>query len=230
MLSLALVLVAYQGSGGSRQVAILVTGTLLVTAVISWLAWRWADAISNSIEALSAAVLATGVADSLELPEAHFLEEHGLGRAFQYATTALRDANEAMRVREARLRTILDTARDAIITADNEGRIVVFNHAAERMFGIPEEDAIGRSLDALMPSQHGGKHLAHMRAMKPNEIAPRSMGPARCVRARHANGSHFPVAASISCGGEGDERLYTAILREVAESKLDLDVTASLPS
>jgi hypothetical protein len=56
------------------------------------------------------------------------------------------------------------------------------------------------------------------------------MGPTRCVLAMHADGTRFPVAASISCGGEGDERLYTAILREIPEDLFDADAPASLQS
>jgi PAS domain S-box-containing protein len=231
MLLLALGLIFYQGSaeGGSRQVAILVTGTLLVASITIWLAFRWASAVSQSIERLSGAVLATGIADSLELPPPRFVEEHGLGQAFLYATTALRDAHEALRAKEARLRTVLNTARDAIITADGEGRIVLFNRAAEDMFGIDEEDAIGLNLDVFIPPESGAQHhMAYMRMMNPDAPAPRTMGPARVVRALRADGTLFPVAAAISCGSDGDKRLYTAILREVAEGNLDLDVTATL--
>jgi PAS domain S-box-containing protein len=231
MLLLALGLIFYQGAaeGGSRQVAILVTGTLLVASITIWLAFRWAGAISRSIERLSAAVLATGIADSLELPPPRFVEEHGLGQAFLYATTSLRDAHEALRAKEARLRTVLNTARDAIITADDEGRIVLFNHAAEEMFGVDEADALGLDLDAFIPPESGGKrHMEYMRMMKPDVPAPRSMGQARVVRALRADGTRFPVNAAISCGSDGDKRLYTAILRGVAEGKLDLDVTAAL--
>lgn len=212
LLLLAIGVAFYHGNVG--PLALAMAGVVACTLM---LAWRLATWISRALEDLSIAVRAAGDAP-IELPQPHFLEELHLGQAFIYATTQLQDAHKALRHEEACLRTVLDTARDAIVVADDEGRIILFNRAAERMFGIDEQNALGSKLDRLIPPRYRGAHFAQMQEMAPGVPKPRHMGPTRVVWGLHADGRMFPMAASISCGVDGNRRYYTSIIRELVDA------------
>src|SRR5205814_1839853 len=67
--------------------------------------------------------------------------------------TERKDAEEKLRRSQAQLAGVIASAMDAIITVDQEQRIILFNGAAERMFLFPAEDAIGQSLDRFIPER-----------------------------------------------------------------------------
>lgn len=210
---LAIAVAFYEGN--FVPVALSIAAVIVLTSVLGW---RLATYISNVLEELSAAVRAAGDAP-LVLPAPRFLEELHLGQSFIYATTALGDAHDALRQEEARLRAVLGTARDAIVTADEEGRVILFNRAAEQMFGLGWHEVVGSLLERLLPPGDRATHLESMRRMPAEESKPRYMGEARVVWALRSDGTVFPVTASISCAFEGDRRYYTAIMRPVPEAR-----------
>ena len=65
---------------------------------------------------------------------------------------ATSNTDKSVRIREAYLRTILDTAVDAIIVIDTKGIIEIFNRAAVRIFGYESADVVGRSVTSSCPS------------------------------------------------------------------------------
>lgn len=169
-------------------------GTLGVLLMTLGLAWWMAKSLAASVEALGGAVRATGHHASLRLPPPAFQEAQQLGQAFAHAHAALEDAYEALRHSEARMRAILDTATDAIVTADDHGRIVLFNPAAEALFRMDSEAALGRSVEDLVTYDQAGGGL---------------------VEGRRSDGTRFRAAASTSVAEDGAERLYTFFLREL---------------
>ena len=199
---------------GRRAVAMLLVGGVLVLGATLALAWRLASRLSNSVEALGAAVRASGHRASLRLPPPAFQEALQLGVSFEHAHAAVEDAHAALARSEARMRTILDTATDAIVTADESGRIVLFNRAAEAMFGRTEESALGQPLESLVPL-----HLRSVHEKLRLQVADggsRRMAGGRLVEGLRADGSTFHARASISVADAGEGRLYTAILRPVS--------------
>jgi len=70
---------------------------------------------------------------------------------------------------------------DAVIAVDDDQRIVVFNAAAEKMFGCPEQDAIGTLLDRFIPERFRTAHRAHLRQFGQSEVANREMGWTRVL-------------------------------------------------
>ncbi len=136
-------------------------------------------------------------------------------------TVILRDIGERLRSEgqltrsESRLRGILDSAMDAIITIDASQHVVLFNAAAEAMFGCPREEAIGAPLAWFIPERLRAGHAEHVREFGESGMASRRMGAMRIVTGLRRNGEEFPIDASISQVSEHGTKFYTVILRDV---------------
>jgi len=111
---------------------------------------------------------------------------------------------------------------DAIITVDREQRIVLFNRAAEAMFGCARELALGDRLDRFIPARFRDAHRSHVDRFGNTGDTRRRMGENMVLWALRADGSEFPIEASISHAGE-TERLFTVILRDITQRKAHED-------
>ncbi|HEX8693590.1 MAG TPA: ATP-binding protein [Longimicrobium sp.] len=129
---------------------------------------------------------------------------------------------------EARLAEIVDSALEAIVTCDGDRRITLFNAAAERMFGIPAADALGRRLDDLFEESFRGAELDRVcveaARQQPGRGGDGDGGapePPRSLALTgvRAGGETFPVEASLSCLELESERVFTMIARDVSEQK-----------
>ncbi|HEX2781908.1 MAG TPA: PAS domain S-box protein, partial [Gemmatimonadaceae bacterium] len=119
---------------------------------------------------------------------------------------------------DAKFAAILDIAADAIITIDEERRIVHFNRGAEEIFGYAPEEVLGRELEVLLPQRFRGAHPRYIREFGEAAESARRMGHRREVAGLRKDGREFPAEASISkidIPGEG--RFYTAVVRDVTE-------------
>ena len=116
---------------------------------------------------------------------------------------------------EARLDAIVDSAMDAILTVDAAQRIVLFNRAAEQMFGVRRDDALGSPLDRFIPQRLRGAHRAHVEKFGRTGVTSRRMGDQTTLWALRADGEEFPIEASISQAGEPGGRVFTVILRDI---------------
>lgn len=123
----------------------------------------------------------------------------------------------ALELREAQLRGILDTASEAIVTADQHQVIVMANLAAAAVFRCPVDRLIGQPLANLIPAQFRSGHHDQVAAFGAAETAGRRMGPAREVLGLRASGEQFPAEAAISHAHVDGQRLYTVILRDLTE-------------
>lgn len=128
-------------------------------------------------------------------------------------------AGKALEESRRRLDAVVQSAMDAIITVDEAQRIVLFNPAAERMFGCSATDAIGRSLSIFIPERFRAKHDEHIRRFNEAGVTDRRMGALGAISGLRANGEEFPIEASISQVTVGGERLSTVILRDITERK-----------
>ncbi len=120
---------------------------------------------------------------------------------------------------EARLASIVDSAMDGIITVDAAQRVVQFNHAAEQMFNVRREDAIGGPLERFIPQRFRAAHHAHVEQFAGTGVTSRRMGDATTLWALRADGTEFPIDASISQGGDPGNRFFTVILRDITRRK-----------
>lgn len=117
---------------------------------------------------------------------------------------------------EAKLTQIIDSAMDAIISIDTTKKIVLFNGAAEKMFGYESKEIIGKPLDQLIPETFRKQHDNHIDQFGKTGVSRRAMGALGQISGLRFNGEEFPIEASISQISVNGEALYTVILRDVS--------------
>jgi len=125
-------------------------------------------------------------------------------------------AEQALVDNEARLAAIVAGASDAIVSADTEGRVTLFNPAAERIFGLPAAQALGQPLARVLPEAARAVHGQHLADFVASGVRQRPMGSGR-VSARRADGRALELEASISQATVRGQVVLTAMLRDVTE-------------
>jgi len=133
------------------------------------------------------------------------------------AVEELRAVQEALRENQGRLNAIIQSAMDAIITVDAGQQVLIFNAAAEKMFGCSAEEAAGSLIDRFIPQRFRQAHGAHIQRFSEIGATSRAMGTLGAIWGLRASGQEFPIEASISHVETGDKRLYTVILRDISE-------------
>jgi diguanylate cyclase (GGDEF)-like protein/PAS domain S-box-containing protein len=113
--------------------------------------------------------------------------------------------------------SLVASAGDAIMAADAQGRITLWNDAAAELFGHAREDVLGRSLDVIIPEAMRGEHSAGMRRICDGST-PRLIGKPVELQALRADGSLFPVEMRI-CMWRGEEMAFGAVMRDVSERR-----------
>lgn len=136
-----------------------------------------------------------------------------LGRQLRLTGNLTRQLAE----RELRLDSIIGSAMDGIITIDEQQHVVLFNAAAERIFGCSAREAVGSPLDWFIPERFRAGHAEHVRRFGEAGVTMRRMGGDMTICGRRMNGEEFPIDASISYATVGGRKYYTVILRDVAE-------------
>ncbi len=115
-------------------------------------------------------------------------------------------AEQALRASELRYRQLTEETRDAIVVADEQGTITLFNRAAQAIFGYSEDEVRGQPLTILMPPEfHAAHRDGFQRYLETREA--RVIGRMVELRGRRKSGDHFPLEMSLSAidqpGGVG---------------------------
>jgi PAS domain S-box-containing protein len=131
--------------------------------------------------------------------------------------TDRKDSEHKLRESQDRLAGIVGSAMDAIIAIDEQQRIVLFNTAAEKMFGCARGDAVGATIDRFIPQRFRPTHGAHIRRFGESGGTTRAMGALSALWAVRTNGQEFPIEASISHTKSDGRKLFTAIIRDITE-------------
>lgn len=129
-------------------------------------------------------------------------------------------AEQALEQSQAQLQGIISSAMDALITIDEDQRILLFNPAAERMYRCPASEAIGQSLSRFMPEHIRAEHGRFVQEFGLSSSSKRSMeSPFLELMCLRADGETFLSEVSISQLELGGRKLYTAIVRDITERK-----------
>jgi PAS domain S-box-containing protein len=121
-------------------------------------------------------------------------------------------------VDQARWQSLLDTARDAIISIDGRGSITLFNRSAEEIFGYRADEVLGRNVTLLMPAPFADEHGDYLRSYQETGVA-KAIGRIREASARRKDGTLFPIELSISEVRPGRYPVYLAIVRDITERR-----------
>ena len=113
---------------------------------------------------------------------------------------------------------LAEASPDAMICANSDGIITRWNEAAARMFGISRRDAIGLSLDLIVPEPMRGAHSAGMKRLTKGGTA-RVVGRVIEVVAQHVDGRTFPIEMSLAMWQENGVRVFGSVIRDISERR-----------
>ncbi len=204
-------------AGLRRSMLWLGAGTLLLLAFTLALAQALGNGIVRTTQELIAPALALGSGELLSapLPEPSFREAAQVGQALAQAAGILSGATRALTQSEARLRAIVESAMDAVIIVDEDHRIILFNAAAETLFGYSRQEALVGSVERLVPERRRDEFAARLDAFGRN--GNRYRRSTQVLFGLHRGGKEFPIDAAISQFVEDGKRIYTFIIRDVSE-------------
>jgi PAS domain S-box-containing protein len=145
------------------------------------------------------------------------------GKPPEYFVEISRDVTEyrnlilKLKASEKKFRTILDTATDAILSIDENHRIVLFNNAAQQIFEYSRSEVLGKNLNLLIPQQYGDHFMFVKRFLE--EKTPKIMGKTLPLKALRKGGEEFPIELGLSYYEMKGDITFTAIIRDVTAQK-----------
>ncbi|HVC16179.1 MAG TPA: PAS domain S-box protein [Rhodanobacter sp.] len=127
--------------------------------------------------------------------------------------------SSALQEADDRYRLTIDSVMDAIISTDQVLNIVMFNRAAELMFGVPAAQIIGKPLASLLPVQRRETHDEHIKAFMASAVPSRTMALQMEIFGLRADGSEFPIESAISQTVINGRPQLTAVLRDITDRR-----------
>ncbi|MBF0426363.1 MAG: EAL domain-containing protein, partial [Magnetococcales bacterium] len=141
-----------------------------------------------------------------------------VSRLVRERTAELETSRLSLARSEATMRAMLETAVSAIITIDHDRRIILFNQAAEHIFGYQANEVVGRNVNLLMPSPFREEHDGYVaRYLRTGER--RVVGKNHEVSGRRRNGSTFPAYLAVSEVVGESGRLFVGIITDISERR-----------
>jgi PAS domain S-box-containing protein len=181
--------------------------------VSTWMVVRHKKSNKALLKAESARLQAETLREAAA--EARVSAEKTLAGALHREAQAARESF----VSNLRLQGIVQSAMDAILTVDERQQVLLFNEAAERMFGCLAREAIGQPLERFIPSRFHSAHRQHIERFGRSDVTSRKMGQLGTVMGLRADGEEFPVEAAISHITVEGQKFYTVILRDITGRK-----------
>jgi PAS domain S-box-containing protein len=132
-------------------------------------------------------------------------------------SSAIRDITDRKRA-ESKFRDLLESAPDAIVIVNEQGRIFLTNAQTEKLFGYSRQELLDRPVEILVPERFHGHHAEHREGYS-HAPRPRSMGAGLDLYGRRKDGTEFPVEISLSPLETGEGKLISSAIRDVSERK-----------
>ena len=196
-----------------RRMIPLAALVVLLGALGAWLGSRRLTGplreITQTAEAIAAGDLAR---------RARVTREDELGRLGRSFNTMAEQLSRSLQHSEAMLRSVTETAHDAIVAADARGLIRFWNPGAERMFGYTTAEALGKPLTLLMPERFRDQHHAGIRRFIETGEA-RVVGRTVELAGRRKDGSEFPLELSLGAAPLDGGMAFTGVIRDITRRK-----------
>jgi len=137
----------------------------------------------------------------------------------QFALTE--QAHSAVNAKQSseQINAIFSSAAEGFITINEQGTIISFNQAAQKMFGYNEEEAIDKSVNILMSAKEGHKHDGYLQEFNKTGLA-QIIGIGRKLKAQKKSGEVFPIHLSISKVTTEQGTIFTGIIRDISKEEL----------
>ena len=155
---------------------------------------------------------------SIESPNARLLEVMEIVGTQLGRVLERKRGEMAREESDARIRGIVETAADAIITINETGIIQSYNSAAENVFGYSAQEAIGQNVSCLMPSPHQEEHDGYLRRYLDGQSST-IFGKSRELIGKRKDGTSFPMELAVSETKVSARRTFTGIVRDISNRK-----------
>jgi PAS domain S-box-containing protein len=139
-------------------------------------------------------------------------------RRWEEEAAAHQRAEASLRESEERIRAVVETAVEGIITIDERGRIESMNQAAAKIFGYAPHELLGQNVNQLMPPPYAERHDAHIAEYLRTGRA-KVIGSGREVPGLRRDGTVIPLELSVTEVRLGGQRKFAGFLRDITERK-----------